>query len=251
MPTLADVISRACFGFVAAASLAVVAAQPARAQAANTTFFLTSVGIGNGGNLGGLAGADNYCQTLAQAAGAGAKTWRAYLSTQAADGAPAVNARDRIGKGPGRIPRASRSPRMSRNCTAPTISTSRRRSRKRAKSSTVTETSRTGTTFLRDRSRTGRRSAARTTAPAKTGRAVRRARRWSVTPISADPRPIRRSNPGTPRIPRAGRTAAARRPTSRAPAATACCIVLRRTDERHSAAMRSIEPGISRFRVWC
>src|SRR5258705_6567393 len=100
MPTLADVISRACFGFVAAASLAVVAAQPARAQAANTTFFLTSVGIGNGGNLGGLAGADNYCQTLAQAAGAGAKTWRAYLSTQAADGAPAVNARDRIGKGP-------------------------------------------------------------------------------------------------------------------------------------------------------
>jgi hypothetical protein len=65
MPTLADVISRACFGFVAAASLAVVAAQPARAQAANTTFFLTSVGIGNGGNLGGLAGADNYCQTLA------------------------------------------------------------------------------------------------------------------------------------------------------------------------------------------
>ena len=105
MPTLADVISRACFGFVAAASLAVVAAQPARAQAANTTFFLTSVGIGNGGNLGGLAGADNYCQTLAQAAGAGAnasgvKIWRAYLSTQAADGAPAVNARDRIGKGP-------------------------------------------------------------------------------------------------------------------------------------------------------
>ena len=63
-------------------------------------FFVTSVGIGNGGNLGGLAGADNYCQTLAQAAGAGAKTWRAYLSTQAADGKPAVNARDRIGKGP-------------------------------------------------------------------------------------------------------------------------------------------------------
>ena len=57
-------------------------------------------GIGNGGNLGGLAGADNRCQTLAQAAGAGAKSWRAYLSTQAADGKPAVNARDRIGKGP-------------------------------------------------------------------------------------------------------------------------------------------------------
>lgn len=64
------------------------------------TFFITSTPIGNGGNLGGLAGADNQCQTLAQAAGAGAKTWRAYLSTQEADGKPAVNARDRIGKGP-------------------------------------------------------------------------------------------------------------------------------------------------------
>jgi hypothetical protein len=88
-----------CFGLTAA-SLAVLAAQPAQAQAADTSFFVTSSGIGNGGNLGGLAGADNRCQTLAQAAGAGAKTWRAYLSTQAADGAPAVNARDRIGKGP-------------------------------------------------------------------------------------------------------------------------------------------------------
>ena len=87
-----------CAGAVAA--LAVVAAQPAHAQGAATTFFVTSNGIGNGGNLGGLAGADNYCQQLAQAAGAGAKTWRAYLSTQAADGKPAENARDRIGKGP-------------------------------------------------------------------------------------------------------------------------------------------------------
>ena len=102
MPTLANIISRASFGLVAAASFAVLAAQPAQAQSADTSFFLTSTGIGNGGNLGGLAGADNYCQTLAQAAGVGAKTWRAYLSTQAADGAPAVNARDRIGKGPWR-----------------------------------------------------------------------------------------------------------------------------------------------------
>jgi hypothetical protein len=74
--------------------------EPAHAQSADTTFFLTSNGIGNGGNLGGLAGADNHCQTLAQAAGAGAKTWHAYISTQAADGKAAVNARDRIGKGP-------------------------------------------------------------------------------------------------------------------------------------------------------
>ncbi len=99
MPTLAKIISRACFSLTAV-SLTAVAAQPARAQAADTSFFVTSVGIGNGGNLGGLAGADNYCQTLARAAGAGGKTWHAYLSTQAADGTPAVNARDRIGKGP-------------------------------------------------------------------------------------------------------------------------------------------------------
>src|SRR5271156_6673064 len=84
----------------AAFALAIAAAPPAQAQTADTSFFVTSIGIGNGGNLGGLAGADNQCQTLAQAAGAGAKTWRAYLSTQAADGKPAINARDRIGKGP-------------------------------------------------------------------------------------------------------------------------------------------------------
>ena len=72
----------------------------AQAQPSDMSFFVTSTGIGNGANLGGLAGADNYCQTLVQAAGAGAKTWHAYLSTQAADGKPAVNARDRIGKGP-------------------------------------------------------------------------------------------------------------------------------------------------------
>lgn len=84
----------------AAVAAAVMAATPSSAQQAAMTFFVTSAGIGNGGNLGGLAGADNHCQTLAQAAGAGAKTWRAYLSTQPADGKPAVNARDRIGKGP-------------------------------------------------------------------------------------------------------------------------------------------------------
>jgi hypothetical protein len=99
MPAFIATVSRACFG-LAAACLALIAAQPANAQAASTSFFVTSVGIGNGANLGGLAGADNYCQTLAQAAGAGAKTWHAYLSTQAEQGKPAINARDRIGKGP-------------------------------------------------------------------------------------------------------------------------------------------------------
>jgi hypothetical protein len=71
-----------------------------QAQQANVTFFVTSVGSGKGADLGGLAGADRHCQQLAQAVGAGGKTWHAYLSTQAAGGAQAVNARDRIGAGP-------------------------------------------------------------------------------------------------------------------------------------------------------
>lgn len=66
------------------------------------SFFITSVGAGDGANLGGLEGADRHCQTLAAAAGAGNRTWRAYLSTMAAGGQPAVNARDRIGRGPWR-----------------------------------------------------------------------------------------------------------------------------------------------------
>ena len=70
------------------------------ASPARMTFFVTSVGLGKGGDLGGLAGADAHCQALATAAGAGNHTWRAYLSTQARPGQPAVNARDRIGTGP-------------------------------------------------------------------------------------------------------------------------------------------------------
>ena len=64
------------------------------------TFFVTSVGIGKGGDLGGLTGADAHCLALATAVSAGNHTWRAYLSTQARPGQPAVNARDRIGDGP-------------------------------------------------------------------------------------------------------------------------------------------------------
>ncbi|MBB4422823.1 hypothetical protein GGD66_001363 [Bradyrhizobium sp. CIR48] len=85
---------------LAAASLACLAAPAVQAQSADMTFFVTSNGPGKGADLGGLEGADAQCARLAQTAGAGAKTWRAYLSTQAADGKPAVNARDRIGKGP-------------------------------------------------------------------------------------------------------------------------------------------------------
>src|SRR6188768_2479788 len=70
------------------------------AQQNQMSFFVTSAGSGNGANLGGVAGADKICQTLAAAAGAGNRTWRAYLSAAAANGQPAVNAKDRIGKGP-------------------------------------------------------------------------------------------------------------------------------------------------------
>jgi hypothetical protein len=70
------------------------------AQQTDMSFFITSAGPGKGGDLGGLAGADAHCQSLAQAAGAGNKTWRAYLSSNQALQGGAVNARDRIGNGP-------------------------------------------------------------------------------------------------------------------------------------------------------
>ena len=88
---------------VAWLALAQAAAPPAGPPAAAPgpfTFFITSKGAGKGADLGGLAGADAHCQTLAAAANGGTRTWHAYLSTQAADGKPAVNARDRIGAGP-------------------------------------------------------------------------------------------------------------------------------------------------------
>ena len=70
------------------------------AQQQNMSFFVTSAGSGNGANLGGLAGADKICQTLAASAGGGMRTWHAYLSAAAANAQPAVNAKDRIGNGP-------------------------------------------------------------------------------------------------------------------------------------------------------
>ena len=72
----------------------------AQAQQSNMTFFITSEGSGKGGDLGGLAGADAHCQKLATAAGAGGKTWRAYLSTNSTPAQPGIDARDRIGSGP-------------------------------------------------------------------------------------------------------------------------------------------------------
>lgn len=84
---------------IAALAIAATAvqAQDEEAELPEMGFFITSVGVGDGGNLGGLAGADAHCQALADAAGVGHRTWHAYLSTQ---GEGALDARDRIGSGP-------------------------------------------------------------------------------------------------------------------------------------------------------
>jgi hypothetical protein len=91
MKTMRKIVAGSLVAFVA------LGVGPARAQESAMSFFVTSVGVGDGANLGGLDGADAHCQSLAEAAGAGARTWRAYLSTS---GDGAVNARDRIGSGP-------------------------------------------------------------------------------------------------------------------------------------------------------
>jgi hypothetical protein len=88
-------------------------AAPQLPQVPNMTFFVTSVGPGKGADLGGLEGADQYCQQLAQRHGAGGKTWRAYLSTQAADGR---------GRGIHRIPRAAPTAAVAKpTCGAPAV----------------------------------------------------------------------------------------------------------------------------------
>ena len=94
-----------CFAFVASVSVVSFGsvtswAQQPPPQSPDVTFFVTSIGPGKGADLGGLEGADRHCQTLAQGPGAGNKTWRAYLSSNAAMPGGPVNARDRIGRGP-------------------------------------------------------------------------------------------------------------------------------------------------------
>ena len=85
----------------AVAAMALVAcATPPSAPDNPMSFFVTSSNPGKGADFGGLAGADAYCESLAAKAGAGGRNWRAYLSTTATQGTPAVNARDRIGAGP-------------------------------------------------------------------------------------------------------------------------------------------------------
>ena len=89
-----------CLAVVASAGL--LGACASMTNPADMTFFVTSTNGGKGADLGGLAGADKLCTSLATAAGAGKHTWHAYLSTVAAGGTPGVNARDRIGTGPWR-----------------------------------------------------------------------------------------------------------------------------------------------------
>ncbi len=129
-------------------AVALLAQTQQKQQRAPMTFFITSTGMGNGANLGGLAGADAHCQKLAEAAGSTGKIWRAYLSTQAEGGKPAVNARDRT------PPPALTSQTTSPNSTPSPWSVRRRaissprtmRATKKANSSTASATSPTCTT---------------------------------------------------------------------------------------------------------
>ena len=91
---------RLLIGFLSAAAILGCAGAASAQQAEPMTFFVSSTGSGKGGDLGGLEGADRLCQSLAQAAGAGSLTWRAYLSTSSHENGKIVNARDRIGNGP-------------------------------------------------------------------------------------------------------------------------------------------------------
>jgi hypothetical protein len=85
---------------VAAVALALGSCGSMQSRQSGMSFFVTSVGPGKGADLGGLAGADRHCQSLAKAAGSDGRTWNAYLSATGSDGYPGVNARDRIGRGP-------------------------------------------------------------------------------------------------------------------------------------------------------
>ncbi len=97
-----SVLALAGCGYFGGAGSQAPAATTASGAGHPMSFFVTSTGSGKGGDLGGLAGADRHCQSLAAAVGAGHRTWRAYLSASAEGNSPAVNARDRIGVGPWR-----------------------------------------------------------------------------------------------------------------------------------------------------
>jgi hypothetical protein len=187
------------------------------------SFFVTGAGPGKGADLGGIDGADQHCQTLAQRHGAGGKTWRAYLSTQEADGKPAVNARDRIGNGPwqnfkGTVVAASVDDLHSDNNNL-SFDNSLERARP----------DHPGVGFAPNRhdvltGSTGKAAPSRPAriAPAATGPAAPRARPWSAISTARACAMMRRQDRGIRRIPRADPRAAAARATCAAPAATDC-----------------------------
>ena len=201
----------------------------AQAQQANMSFFVTSTGAGKGADLGGLAGADARCQQLAQAAGAGAKTWHAYLSTQAASGQPAVNARERIGNGPWQNAKGvviaknvDELHSLTNNLTKQTALTEKGDVVKGAATRQMSTTPSPVRPWKAAPSRPAR------TAHARTGRAAPRAPPCSATSTGRAFRTLSRAGRGMPRTRPADLKAVAARRTSRAPAAPACSIVLPR-----------------------
>ncbi len=199
-------------------------AQQQHPQSPNMTFFVTGFGPGKGADLGGLEGADRYCQELAQTRGAGGKTWRAYLSTQAAGGKPAVNARDRIGNGPwqnfkGEVVAKnvddlhSDNNKLGSHDHADRAGPDHTGRRLRAEPPRRPHRLADGRQRVSGRRRSDLPQLDQQHPGRGDGRAISTARVCATT---------RRRGRGIRRIPRAGRTAAAARPICAAPAVTAC-----------------------------
>ena len=212
-------------------------AAPQLPQAPNMTFFVVGAGPGKGADLGGLEGADQHCQQLAQRHGAGGKTWRAYLSTQAADGKPAVNARDRIGNGPWQN--------FKGETVAKNVDDLHSDNNTLGMNTSLTERGQIipGVGFAPNRHDvlTGSTPEGRAF-PAGEDRTCRnwtsstQARPCSAISTARGCATMRHRGPGIHRIPRAGTTAAAARAICAALAATGCSIASRRTDEATSPA---------------
>ena len=205
----------ASVAFVSLGSTAGHAQQPAPPQlpqSPNMTFFITSIGPGKGADLGGLEGADRHCQTLAERVGAGGKTWRAYLSTQAVGGAQAVDARDRIGRGPWQnfkgevIAQNVDDLHSDNNKLTQQTALSERRGAMVAGVDHVPNAH----DILTGSQADGRFRQART-GPAATGPAARKAPRWSAIAIAGACATTPHPSHGIRRIPRAGLMVAAAR----------------------------------------
>jgi hypothetical protein len=210
---------------LALAALAFAGAAPVAAQQAEMSFFVTSAGPGKGADLGGLAGADRHCQQMAASVGAGAKTWHAYLSTQ---GAGAVNARDRIGKGPWQNAKgvvvatsvddlhSANNKLNKQNNLSEKGEVINGRGDKPNRHDILTGSQPDGTAFTDDKDHTCKNYTSDTQGSVMLGHNDR----MGLRDDAASLRGIRPT-------PRAGRTAAARRPTCARPAATGCSIALR------------------------